>query len=443
MASFSAKALNLLRGKIAQGAIGSLGLRLASVASAFAASVLFARLLGTEGLGSYAFAITAVEILLIPAMFGIPVLLGREVPAGLHHHGGSYVRSLGKTALLTVFTLSSLLALVIALLVMTFGHHLEPGMQQPLLIALSMLPILALLWTFEPLSRSVGRVVLAQFPNYLIRPLLILLLVCAPFLLGLAITPDLAVVLTVVASVATLLSAVMIWLRVRPARNASDSSHRMTTRKLLTTSVPFIIIAALSGLHNQADILFLGILSGAHDTGLYRIAHRLASVSNFPHMALMMALGPVVATLFAQNNIDTLRLKVNQALGVSFSGALFICAVLIGFSWFFLGLFGEDFLQASGTLTILGLQQSLGVFVLTIQMVLSLTHHEALVAKNMAFSVLMNVGLNLLLIPHFGTEGAATATLLTTIFFGILLAVEAKKKLGFLPSLAVPGPVKK
>ena len=435
MAKLRRKLSSLMRGSLAKGAIGSLGLRLASVAIAFVSSIILARLLGTTGLGSYAFALAVVELLLVPAMFGMPTFLVREGSAGLHQHGGSYVRALANSALTLVLAVSTGIAALLAGITGLFGHHLDQGMQQPLLIALCMLPMLALLWTLENLNRSTGHVVLAQVPNQLLRPSLILLLICVAALSIDNMQADMAIALTVIASLLPLGLALLLWRRFRPATRPTDSSHRLTRRQIISAGTPFIIIATFSGLYSQTDILVLGLLAGADDTGLYRIASRLASFAAFPHMALMMAAGPLFAALKAKDERQELQRKLSQVIRIAFAGALLIGTLLIVFSSYLLGIFGKDFLPAADTLTILCLQQAVAVLMLTLQTVLSLTGHERLAAKNMIFGALLNLGLNLLLIPPFGTEGAAMATLLSTLLFGAVLAVQTKRKLGFLPAV--------
>jgi len=435
MPSIKNKLKSRLSGRIARGATGSLAMRLTAVALALITSIILARVLGAKGLGAYAFALAVIEILLVPSMLGIPSLLGREVPAGMHHHGAFYVRGLVRQSLAVVFLFSTALALTVGLAVYQWGDKLEPGMQAPLFVALVMLPFLSLLWTNEATIRGIGRVLLAQLPLRIYRPTLVLALIAAALFTSYSLTPTDAVGINLVATWAALATSLFMWWRYRPSIEVEKRSKQMRFLSLVRSGTPFILISAFGALNTQADIVLLGILSGAEETGLYRVAHRLASSAGFPYVALIMPLGPLVAELFAQGDLAKMRYKTNMALGYAFTGALLISAVLIAFSDFFLSLFGPEFGSAGPTLTILCLAQTLNSIVITTQLLLAMSHHEKLVARNLMAGAIVNVALNLILIPHFGLEGAASATLMSTLIFGFLQMRDAQRVLNFRPTL--------
>lgn len=423
----------LASGRLAKGAMGTLGMRLASVGFAFVTSILLARLLGAHGLGQYAFALASIEILLVPAMLGIPSLLGREIPAGLHQRGPSYVRDITQKALRLMLLSGAIFSTFVALAAWLFSDKLEPGMSNPLIAAACMLPALTLLWSLEIMVRSVGHVIKAQIPLHLVRPSLILLAVVGMLWSSSRFSAVDAVIVTVVATFLAASVSFTFWRRFRPANPHPDPSQAISWKTLLKAGIPFTMIAGLVAIQAQADIILLGLISGAEDAGIYRVAHRLASVSAFPHMAFAAPLAPEIARLYAEGAIPVLKAKLQKVLLVTFSGALLIAALLIAAAAPLLGLFGSEFVQADTTLLILALTQTLLVIIYTTQALLSLTGHEKLVARNLIFSVLANIALNFLLIPSYGPEGAASATLIASLFFGILLLRQTKVSLGFIP----------
>lgn len=68
-----------LKNRVIKGVAGSFGLKIASSGIAFIMSIIFARFLGTAGLGTYSYATTWANLLSIPATLGIDQLIVREI----------------------------------------------------------------------------------------------------------------------------------------------------------------------------------------------------------------------------------------------------------------------------------------------------------------------------------------------------------------------------
>ena len=63
-----------------------------------------------------------------------------------------------------------------------------------------------------------------------------------------------------------------------------------------------MLIAGLQVVNSQADIIMLGLMSTAEETGLYRVVSRLAQPVTFPLLALTMPLTPILAQLYAAHD---------------------------------------------------------------------------------------------------------------------------------------------
>jgi O-antigen/teichoic acid export membrane protein len=96
-------------------------------------------------------------------------------------------------------------------------------------------------------------------------------------------------------------------------------------------------------------------------------------------------------------------------------------------------LFGTEYLAAENALMILsigGLFVSLTTIFSTL---LFIKGKSKLVLLNILVVALFNVILDILLIPKYGLEGAAFATLLSNILFGVAALIETKIYFGFIP----------
>ena len=62
-------------------------------------------------------------------------------------------------------------------------------------------------------------------------------------------------------------------------------------------------------------------------------------------------------------------------------------------------------------------------------LLLNMTGHQRDAAKIMAFGAMLNLGLNAILITNMGTQGAAIATIITTLLWNIAAALVVWRRL--------------
>ncbi len=131
-----------LKQHLIRGAIGSFGLKIISTGLAFLLNLLLAKSLGSEGLGTYALAITWIGLLQLPAKLGFSELLIRDVAIYFSQGNWGSLRSLIGKAYQIVFTLSFALALIVAALAWLWVRDSQEFLT--LLIALIALPLTCL-----------------------------------------------------------------------------------------------------------------------------------------------------------------------------------------------------------------------------------------------------------------------------------------------------------
>lgn len=403
----------------------SLSLRIASIVMALLTMLLLARLLGAAELGRYAFAQAVVEVLLIPATLGVPILLVREIPAALQQHQGAHVVKLVSHAALLVLGASLLISAFGLVLIGVFEDVVPVGMGTPVLIALSMLPALALCLVWEGALRGAGKLMPAQSLLYLLRPGALLAIVLVFFALSLPLDARATLVINVIATVLAAAAGLLFWRRLRPAAGPGDAAQRRRHHSLPKTAFSFAVIAAASALVAQTDILMLGWLDSAAATGTYRVAHRLAALASLPAIALSAAWTPMISALHARGAIATMRRKGLVVLGLSVASSAAIAIVLASLSGFLLGLFGAEFATATSVLLLLCLAQVFLSSSLPLQALLSMVGAERRLSVILALTLVGNIAANLMLIPTLGDIGAALASVLSLLAGTALLLIAA------------------
>jgi len=98
-----------------------------------------------------------------------------------------------------------------------------------------------------------------------------------------------------------------------------------------------------------------------------------------------------------------------------------------------LGFFGSEFRAAQGPMLILCTGQLAAASVGLAGSLLNLTGHERLSASMLAGAALLNLGLNLLLIPRLGLAGAGLATALSMVAWNLSLRLAVRRRLDLDP----------
>jgi O-antigen/teichoic acid export membrane protein len=245
-----------------------------------------------------------------------------------------------------------------------------------------------------------------------------------------ALSAPLAMALYVIA--AGLAFGAGIWLlwRATPAE-VSRSSPRFDNRAWLLSALPLAFIGGMQLINQQASILLQGFYLPDADIGIFRVATQVSNLASFGLLAINIVVAPRFAALNAQDNKPKLQRLVTRSAQVILVFNLAITAgfVLLG-KPFLRILFGPSYVAAYLPLLILLGGQLVNSGVGSVGVLLNMTHHERETAKALALSALLNVALNLLLLPRLGILGSSIATALTLIIWNIMLWWAVRKRLG-------------
>ena len=419
----------ILHGRVAKGAMGNLALQVAEAGLGFATALVLARMLGAAEYGAYAFAISFAYVLLIPALLGHNTLAVKEASALMAVQAWGRLHAFLAGARTRVL-LSSLLMVVGGLgFLLLQGEQLSPSTRGASMVALALVPANALLRLYEGFLAGIGRVILARFPDKAFRPALFLLLTLGVYWLhdGLRAGSS-AVALNLTATSLGLFLLLASWFRSRPAeigRVVLDPRGD----KGFGHALPFALMAGLSVINSQADVLMLGFLSTPEDVGVYRVASRVASLVAFALMAVSAPLAPRVAELHTMGEHAEIQSLSSKAALATTALALPMAALLIFGGRWVLALFGTEFQQGAFVLSVLSLGQLVAAAMGVVSLLLSMTGHQKVVAKTLAITALLNVALNAALIPFYGASGAAVATTITFLAWSLALATAIRKRL--------------
>jgi len=423
-----------LRAYLVQGAAWSFALKIAATGLAFITSIILARTLGAKGYGTYAYAMSLVGLLGVPATLGLPQLVLRNVAAYQARSEWGLMRGLLRWANEAVLLTSLGIGAIALLVSLVLRGHFNPTILAAFLLALTTLPLVALNRLRSLTLRGLGYVVLGQLPDSLIRPFSFLALVVATYLLlGNRFNASWAVGVQVGATAIALGVGIFMLVRHMP-EEMKDSAPAYDSRAWVRSALPFLFIGGMQIINNQTDIVMLGALRGAEVVGIYRVATQAAQLVIFVLAAANMVLQPTIAKLYAVKDMQRLQGVATQSARVVLLVSVPIVVVLIVFGRWILLIFGQDFTKGATALAILSVGQLVNVAMGSVGLLLNMTGHERDTARGVGIAAVINVVLNGILIPLWGTNGAATASATSVVVWNLILAIQVVRRLGIYPT---------
>lgn len=204
----------------------------------------------------------------------------------------------------------------------------------------------------------------------------------------------------------------------------------VTLKTILDWVRPFVFILLLMSAHNRFDAFLLERLrpDGALQAGIYAAAYRLLDAANMIGYLTASFLVPFLSRHRHQHQL------VQRVLLLSRHGLL-LCAIGVAvFVFVFVPWLQQILYHTSSPYSNTVLQLcllSLPAYYLThvYGSALTATAHFSLFIKMLFYSVIINIILNVWLIPIWGALGCCIAALITQYGCGILLWLAASKKL--------------
>jgi O-antigen/teichoic acid export membrane protein len=408
---------NGFRAQLIRGGLGSGAVQATNRLLALALGIVLARMLGPDHYGVYAYAFAIMSLLMVVAEAGVPTLLMREVAASQGRSEWGLLRGALRRGIQFVALMATAVSLIGLLVLWWLADLLSADVLYTTGLMLLVLPVSALCKTVAHVMRGLHRVVIGQVVDMLIRPLFVLVIVALVFLAWPEQRePHVAMAAQLVGALLVLLIGLMLLQRFLPEPSRT-SSPEYRNWQWIKSALPFTLIGGAGIINSQTDIIMLGWFMTTENVGLYRVAVQSAALLAFAQQAISVVISPQIAALHAKSDFQTLQKLVTEV------SRILLIVVLICFVFFVLFakdmiilLFGIDYLAAHPPFLILITAQAvtLGLFSL-IGPVLAMMNCEKMMSALFLLASFFNVTLNLLLIPRYGTYGAAIATGLTMI----------------------------
>jgi O-antigen/teichoic acid export membrane protein len=212
-----------------------------------------------------------------------------------------------------------------------------------------------------------------------------------------------------------------------PVRVALDPEF---CRRLFREALPFVLTLALGLIYFKVDVLMLSVMKGNVAVGRYSAAFRLLEGLVYLVAAYAGALFPTLARLKTTSR-DSLRVTTHRAVDAVIAFALPAAVALAMLADPVVGLlYGPEYSQSVPALRWIGAALFFVVLANFLGSALGAVDRQVWMFRATVVGVVINVSLNLWLIPRLAHVGAAIATLVTQAGVTVVLAVMVHRAVG-------------
>ena len=395
-------------------------------ASSFLISLILARYLGVEQFGIYSSAIAWLSILSSLSVLGFDQILVREISVFFKKKRFDLFKGIRRFSIKLVF-ITAIMSLCMGIALSTnFYNSFE--VIYSIGIALFILPITGISKLNQSTVRGLGYIELGQIAEYIIRPLVFLILIVISGYFLSHIESNDALILRLVASFVALICSYLI-LRYTYSKESIVLNNTSYKRKIwLFSSFSLFLVSGMNVVIQQIDVIMMGILSSTSNAGIISVVNRGGELANFFYAAVSISFAPKIAELYNANELKKLKEKTRKLITITALSTVIVGIVLIIFGDFFLGLFGQKFIPGYLALVIIVVCYIIISFLGPITIFLTMTNNEKVLAYSLFISVIVNLVLNYLLIPEYELNGAAIATGISTLLYNVIGFIYLKSK---------------
>ena len=222
------------------------------------------------------------------------------------------------------------------------------------------------------------------------------------------------------------------WFKVKSKEGMNEQElDLMPLKNILAISMPLMFAQSVQFIMAWTDKLMIGNMMTSQDVGIYHIAFKLSMFASIGLMAINSIAAPKFAELYAKQDFYGLKKVVNQSTKLIFWSTIPLVAIFFIFPEFLLGIFGDKFKIGVTAFIFLSCGRLISSFSGSVGNILQMTGNQNIYAKILLFGAILNVLLNLILIPRYGINGAAIASMCSLTVWNLSMVLVVKKKFGF------------
>ncbi len=388
----------------------------------FLRNIIIGRSLGPSALGTFSLANTIFLVSSTVSVFGLYNTINKFAPAyRVSKDNNSLLRLIGTSIKYTIFTSITWTFLILILSPFFANFFSDNDLTGILRILIIGLPFFTLLRIFMAIATSYETTKLQALVENTLLPITTMISLIIFIKLG---KDSSSIPLAfLVGYIFSFVSTVILSRFTRIKEISILNSLSYFDKKYLIFAAPLFANSVLFLLMRWFDTLALGYFSSSKEVGIYNATLTIATIPTLLLTALNTIFFPTISRLISTKKTKEAQNSYKSAIRIlSFLTIPFVIFAII-FSKEILLIFGKDFQISSILMLILALGSFFNVFSGPVDLTLTAFDKQKLIPFNSLFALILNIILNIVLIPQIGIIGAAiasTVSLLTQNYLGII-----------------------
>lgn len=411
----------------------TLFIQLMAMLLGFFSSWLVSRWLGASGWGLFSYIFSWITILSGLTLLGWDMLLLKQTPVLLQKSKQNTLY----TILFYAIWICLIAGIVCIFLVQTilsatwFIELLPPkallsnyNNRQLFILATFIIPIIGFIKLYEALLRGFKKITLSQLPIFSVRPVVFLSMITYLYFSTEALSINQLIITNLVAFLTAFIVSIGLLPAIRHQMIVQFSWQLFNVEKIKRYVQPAAVfwgISVVSLINVKTDIIMLGFFADEASVGVYDIAAKLSEILKILLVVVNLSLSPLIAQWHIQNKKQQLQQTITRSIRIVFWVSLPLAIIYVLFGTNILQTWGSEFTAAYPCLLILGAAQLVNIGTGSVANILNMTGLEQWVFRAGILSTLLNILLNLLLVPQIGITGAAIATATSVITWNFIL----------------------
>ena len=214
--------------------------------------------------------------------------------------------------------------------------------------------------------------------------------------------------------------------------NDNEQIEDLQYSDILKVSIPLMFAQSVQFIMAWTDKLMIGNMRSPEEVGIYFTVFKLSMFASIVLMSVNSIVAPMFAEVYGKKDLDGLKKIAHQSSKIIFLTTLPLVLCFLMFPDFLLGLFGPEFAE-KGVIAFMLL--SFGKLISSLSgsvgNILQMTGKQVVFMNILFCGAIVNVVLNLFLIPKFGINGAALASMISLSLWNLIMVYFVKREFGF------------
>ena len=404
----------------------------------FLLSFVIAYYYGAQGLGNYVLAIVVLRIFTLIAKLGIDTFSIRFIAAFAKQGKWKSIQLLRKKTLVLLSVTSLISSVIMYFLSDTISAMIDTRAEYIQLSSFFILPMVFFMLHYQSLR---GLKKIAEF-SFFYRMSQATFTIVSIFIISTFIKSNNVPIYAYLTSL-SIVSALSVityqfWFSKKASLNSEEIIEDLTIRNILKISVPLMLAQSVQFIMAWTDKLMIGNMMSAESVAVYGVAFRFSMGVSITLMAINSISSPKFAEKFASDDIKGMGKIAMQSAKMIFWTTIPLATILLIFPKFFMGLYGTDFVYSPlivgagfEALRWLIIGRIVNALSGSVGNLMQMSGQQKTYMNILLVGAVINVILNYNLIPKYGINGAAFASVASLSFWNLSMVYMVKRKFGF------------